>query len=81
MIKLDDVRLGQLDFIKINVEGSESDLLKGGEQTMLSFRPRMQIEIHTGHFPDCLVCGWLLDRGFATRLLHERQGSHWIQAG
>jgi hypothetical protein len=34
-----------MDFIKIDVEGWEEQVLKGGMDTILKYRPRMYIEI------------------------------------
>jgi FkbM family methyltransferase len=48
---LDEVtaRLGlRPDFVKIDVEGSESDVLAGAQQTIRRYRPKMLIELH--HF-------------------------------
>ena len=42
---LDSYNLSKIDFIKIDVEGWEEQVLKGGMDTILKYRPRMYIEI------------------------------------
>jgi FkbM family methyltransferase len=60
----------RLDFIKIDVEGGEMHILKGGERAIEKFRPAMLIEIEARHqeryqySPD-EVAGWLTDRGYS----------------
>lgn len=46
MITLDSVKLSQVDFIKIDVEGMEIDLLRGAAKILKKHRPMMLIE-HT----------------------------------
>jgi hypothetical protein len=43
-IRLDDLHLGPIDFIKIDVEGFELPVLKGGEETIKKWRPIICIE-------------------------------------
>jgi hypothetical protein len=38
---------GRVDFIKIDVEGAEGEVLLGAERTIQHDRPRMIIEVHT----------------------------------
>ena len=42
---LDSYNLPKVDFIKIDVEGWEEQVLKGGMDTILKYRPRMYVEI------------------------------------
>ena len=42
---LDSYNFPKVDFIKIDVEGWEEQVLKGGMDTILKYRPRMYIEI------------------------------------
>jgi FkbM family methyltransferase len=42
---LDSYNLPNIDFIKIDVEGWEAQVLEGGLTTILKYRPRMYIEI------------------------------------
>jgi FkbM family methyltransferase len=63
------VGLTRLDFVKVDVEGGELQVLRGGEKVIESFRPAMLLEIearHTTRFscsPDDVV-GWLAERGY-----------------
>ena len=42
--RLDDFNIENVDFIKIDVEGYELDVLKGGEETIEKYRPVILIE-------------------------------------
>jgi len=44
---LDSYNFPKIDFIKIDVEGWEEQVLLGGMETILKYRPRMYIEIWT----------------------------------
>jgi FkbM family methyltransferase len=61
---------GRLDFVKIDVEGAELHVLRGGAGVIESFRPAMLIEIearHTARYqyhPEDVV-SWLRARGYA----------------
>ena len=44
-IALDDLPLARVDFIKIDVEGMEFEVLSGAEKTIDRFKPQMLIEI------------------------------------
>lgn len=46
MISIDDVNLANCDFIKIDCEGAEPDILEGATKTIEKFRPTMLIEIN-----------------------------------
>jgi FkbM family methyltransferase len=62
--------IGHVDFVKVDVEGAELQVLEGGRDVIEAHRPTMLIEIearHTaryGHAPED-VSGWLLKRGYA----------------
>jgi FkbM family methyltransferase len=68
--------IGHVDFIKIDVEGSELRVLEGGKGVIETGKPDMLIEIearHTaryGHTPED-VTGWLFDRGYAMYSWHQ----------
>ena len=44
---LDSYNFPKVDFIKIDVEGWEEQVLRGGMDTILKYKPRMYIEIWT----------------------------------
>jgi FkbM family methyltransferase len=45
-LTIDSIQFERLDFIKIDVEGYELGVLKGGEKAIRKFRPKMLIEIN-----------------------------------
>ena len=52
LVALDDIIPDQsIDFIKIDVEGFELDLLKGA-QRILASRPRLDVELHVSYYND-----------------------------
>lgn len=61
--------LTRLDFVKIDVEGGELDVLRGGAKVIEELRPTMLIEIEARHTtryrrtPDEVVT-WLTDQGY-----------------
>ncbi|QDZ00356.2 FkbM family methyltransferase [Nitratireductor mangrovi] len=48
--RLDDLGLGRLNFIKIDVEGTEMDVLAGAAETIARERPTLLIEILAGYY-------------------------------
>lgn len=46
--RIDALDLRQCDFIKLDIEGMELEALKGAEQTINRFRPKMLIEVNRG---------------------------------
>jgi FkbM family methyltransferase len=48
VVTLDSYNLDRLDFFKIDVEGYEMKALKGAEQTISKYKPKMWIEINRG---------------------------------
>jgi FkbM family methyltransferase len=69
--------LTRLDFIKIDTEGAELQVLKGGERTIKEFSPALLVEIEARHSsryqcgPDDIVT-WLGERGFTMYSWHGR---------
>jgi FkbM family methyltransferase len=63
----------RLDFVKIDVEGAELQVLEGGSEIIDALRPSMLIEIeerHTARYqrtPDD-VTAWLFDRGYTMHI-------------
>ena len=45
LVSLDSLQISRLDFIKIDVEGMELDVLKGASETIGKFKPVMIIEV------------------------------------
>lgn len=60
---LDSLGLDDLGFMKVDVEGHESAVLSGAEQTLLRYRPVLFIELEERHAPGAVerVAGWLMD--------------------
>ncbi|TMI06377.1 FkbM family methyltransferase [Candidatus Bathyarchaeota archaeon] len=79
MIRLDELNLDRVDMIKIDVEGYEMEVLKGGEKMIRRFKPKMQIEVHRPHRSDCETCNWLKHLGFLPATTFDSGGAHWIQ--
>ncbi len=42
--KIDEMGLGRLDFVKIDIEGMEKDALEGAEKTILQYKPVLYVE-------------------------------------
>ena len=67
--RLDDFRLDNLGFIKIDVEGFELEVLKGGFETITRNRPNLFIEIeqkhHQGDTPITAIFDFILKMGYA----------------
>lgn len=61
--------LTQLDFVKIDVEGAELQVLRGGAHTIEEFRPNLLLEIEARHLTRYRytvqdVTQWLTSRGY-----------------
>jgi FkbM family methyltransferase len=68
-----------VDFIKIDVEGYEMHVLRGGEQTINKFKPVMVIEINDHTLKRTGVnrneiFQWLTDHGYTFRNIYAEQG-------
>lgn len=62
MIAIDDYGLARLDFMKIDIEGMETDALEGARHTIVRLQPVMLIErIKTNQDQ---LHAWLLERGY-----------------
>jgi FkbM family methyltransferase len=50
VFRFDDIfpleKLDRLDYVKIDVEGAESQVLAGGHETLKKYRPIVQMEVH-----------------------------------
>lgn len=68
MRTLDSFGLSQVDFVKIDTEGYELPILKGGERTILSYKPIIIVEQKGQEFEfygerQCSAVHWLKERG------------------
>ncbi len=69
--------LARVDFIKADIEGGELNLLRGGENLLKTFYPRILIEIvdihcqHFGHAPQD-VYRYLVERGYTGRYINDQ---------
>lgn len=62
--------LARLDFVKIDVEGAELQVLEGGDEVIHQWRPSILVEIearHTARYGNVAddVVDWLTRRGYA----------------
>lgn len=55
IVTLDQFNLQDIAFIKIDVEGHELAVLKGGMQTIRKYEPTLMIEIEERHYPGGVV--------------------------
>jgi FkbM family methyltransferase len=60
---LDDAILGPVDFLKIDAEGMELEVLKGAEKKIEEWSPMIMVEVILGKTSDA-VEEWLTDRGY-----------------
>jgi len=68
--------LGRVDFIKMDIEGSEPEALVGAEQTIRKHRPQLAISIYHDlrHFAS--IPRWIADLGLGYRLYLEHFTIH-----
>ena len=65
--RLDDYSFDRVDLLKIDVEGFEYEVLKGAENTINKFKPRIIIETHSDSLRR--ICDqYLLNHGYSLRL-------------
>lgn len=79
VIRLDDYKLVRLDFMKIDCEGHELEVLKGAEKTIEKFRPKMLIEINQMTLERSGISRqdiykWLRQRGYKIENIYKGQG-------
>jgi len=60
-------------FLKVDVEGAESEVLKGAEMLFRTIRPLLVCEIHD-EANAAFVTGWLNEKGYLSRWLESRVG-------
>ncbi|WP_166427514.1 FkbM family methyltransferase [Nonomuraea mesophila] len=71
--------ISRVDFIKMDVEGFEPEVLKGAERTIERHRPTLLMEIEDRHLgkygrTPADVAEWLAERGYR---MHVRRGRRW----
>lgn len=65
MLPVDALRLQNVSFLKVDVEGHELDVLEGAAQTIAGNRPAVMVENEWRHNPSCQnVFDFLLARGY-----------------
>jgi FkbM family methyltransferase len=79
MIKIDFLKLKKCDFIKIDVEGYELDVLKGAKNTIKKFKPKLLIEINNETLTRVgvdrkQIFEWLNDMGYEYENIYEPFG-------
>ena len=71
VVAVDDLPVPRIDFLKIDVEGAEGEVLRGAERTLSEMKPRIAIEVHSRALAEGV------DRflsGFGYVLLHHDHG-------
>lgn len=76
---IDSLKLNKLDFIKLDVEGDELNVLIGGYNTITKFKPNMYIEIneHTLKRKELTkldIFNWLDKNGYTYKNIYDGQG-------
>lgn len=85
LARLDDMGLGQVDVVKIDVEGSEFEVLVGMQDTLFEYAPRLFIEVHPsllrerGREP-LSVSDFLDGIGYHTSCIATLDGRHHLEA-
>ena len=79
VIRLDDYKLVKLNFMKIDCEGHELEVLKGAEKTIEKFRPKMLIEINQMTLERSGISRqdiykWLDTHGYRYENIYAKQG-------
>ena len=63
----------RIDFIKIDVEGMEIEVLQGLEQTISTYRPNIFVEVDNTHFPT--FQGWVQKHSYEVVDRYNRYGT------
>ena len=75
--RLDDFGFTAVSFVKVDVEGHEARVLRGGEQTIAACRPTLLVEIEQRHLTDGVsideVFGQVVGYGYRGEYLREGQ--------
>jgi FkbM family methyltransferase len=85
--RLDDFSFENVDLLKIDAEGYELPILRGGTQTIARFRPIIFVEIHESRKGlvdacECDTCRYLVSIAYNPKLLGEYASTptHWVEA-
>jgi len=73
---IDEFSIKKLDFIRMDVEGYEFNILEGMQNSIKKFRPMIQIEVHTGilgHKKTQKLLEWLLSTKYEVIYYITRQ--------
>ncbi len=68
--------LPRVDFIKMDIEGSESDALKGGRETLTKCRPRLAISVYHHAADIARIPVWLNGLGLGYRFFLDHYTIH-----
>ncbi len=73
---LDDIITDKISFVKLDIEGSEVEALKGSEKTIVKYRPKIAVAVYHNqeHFwkiPEYLLS---LDKTYKVHLRHYTEG-------
>ncbi len=79
IIKMDELDMDRVNLIKIDVEGYELEVLRGGERMIRRFKPNLQIEVHRPHGLECETCNWIKNLGLVPKVTSDAGGAHWVQ--
>ncbi|MET7637965.1 FkbM family methyltransferase [Streptomyces sp. NPDC005438] len=74
-LTLDELALSEVTLIKIDVDGSELPVLRGGKDTLVRERPALFIELEERIQPVAPVVSYLDDLGYAGWVLPR---NHWV---
>lgn len=86
IVSIDDVAAHALGptALSIDVEGAEFEVLKGAEDTLLTYKPRIWLSLHPTFLKDYWkvteneVLKWLVDRGYDYELLADVHEKHYL---
>ncbi len=79
VMRMDELDMGRVNLIKVDVEGYELEVLRGAEELIRRFKPNLQIEVHRPHGPECETCNWLTNLGLVPTVTSDAGGAHWVE--